>query len=284
LLAYLDVYTRWVGQLGAQKHTNLARKLVRRWIWQVVLNAALIAAVFIVAAFLGQRPPGWVKNLALTGTALRSALWLAATIVSLPLFIATFRKLQALAMLIAETKVSQAAAGERTSAIRSVVTQIIPFTGIALLGLYVLVLSSALLPSWEALLGLLILVAIVTGLFWRSFVRVYSKAQIALKETLAEQPAPRHDETPAPLRSLLRDAHLETISIKAGSNAASKLIRELQLRTRTGGSIVAIERDGVSIINPGPDEELLPGDKVLVLGNRDQLDQAKAVLSGEEPK
>ena len=34
-----------------------------------------------------------------------------------------------------------------------------------------------------------------------------------------------------------------------------------------------------SVINPGPDEELQPGDRVLLLGKRSQLDAAKAVLS-----
>jgi monovalent cation:H+ antiporter-2, CPA2 family len=123
-----------------------------------------------------------------------------------------------------------------------------------------------------------VLVAFTAWLFWRSFIKVYSKAQIALQETLAEPTAPRHEETPAPLRSLLRGADLESVGIRAESLAANKLIRELQLRTRTGGSIVAIERDGTSIINPGPDEELQPGDKVLVLGNRAQLDAAKTLL------
>jgi K+/H+ antiporter YhaU regulatory subunit KhtT len=32
------------------------------------------------------------------------------------------------------------------------------------------------------------------------------------------------------------------------------------------------------MINPGPDEELQPGDQVLLLGTRAQLDAAKATL------
>lgn len=278
LLAYLEVYTRWVGKQGDQKQTSMATKLVRRWLWQSALNGALVAAVFITAAFFGRHPPRWLHEWGMSGGTLRSALWLAAMIVSLPLLVATFRKLQAVGMLIAETKVTEAVAAERTAAIRAIVAQVIPFTGITLLGVYVLVLSSTLLPSWEALLVLLMIVAFIAWFFWRSFIKVYSKAQVALQETLTQPPEPRHDHAPAPLRSLLRDAHLETISISADSVAASKLIRELELRTRTGASIVAIERDGASIINPGPDEELKSGDKVLVLGSRSQLDEAKALL------
>ena len=58
-----------------------------------------------------------------------------------------------------------------------------------------------------------------------------------------------------------------------GSPVASKLIRELELRTRTGASVVGIERNGENIVNPGPDEELRVGDKLLLLGSSDQIAQ-----------
>jgi K+/H+ antiporter YhaU regulatory subunit KhtT len=35
----------------------------------------------------------------------------------------------------------------------------------------------------------------------------------------------------------------------------------------------------VSRVNPGPDEELLAGDQLLVLGSPAQLDQARALLA-----
>ena len=77
---------------------------------------------------------------------------------------------------------------------------------------------------------------------------------------------------------MLREADLESVTIAPASPAARKLIRELELRTRTGASIVGIERAGISLINPGPDEELQPGDQVLLLGSRAQLDAAKTAL------
>ena len=60
------------------------------------------------------------------------------------IFIATTRKLQALGMLIAETRVTNAAAGERTAAIRAIVTQVITIAGTVLRAFYVLVLTSTL--------------------------------------------------------------------------------------------------------------------------------------------
>lgn len=277
----LQVYTRWVGQIGTRQTTSMATQLMRRWILQMGLNAALIAGVFIAFAFVGQRPPAWMTNLGLSGQWLKAALWLVAVIFSLPMFIATTRKLQALGLLLAETKVSEAAAGERTAAIRSVVANAVPIAGTVALGLFVLLLSSTLLPPLNVLLVLLVIVGLIAWRLWQSFIKVYSKAQFALQETFAQQPEPRHDTSQVAKPSLLRDADLETITLATDSPAIGKMIRELELRTRTGASIVAIERGGFNSVNPGPDEELQVNDQVLLLGSPTQLEKARKHLLGD---
>jgi monovalent cation:H+ antiporter-2, CPA2 family len=287
LVNSLDIYTRWVGQLGSQRHASMATKLKWKWVSQMALNAALVAAIFIAAAYFERRPPEVLSRLGLGRQALKAALWLVAMILSLPMLIATFRKLQALGMLVAETRVTVAAAGERTAAIRSVVSQVIPAAGTIALGLFILVLSSTLLPTFNVVIVLLLIVGFITWLLWRSFIRVYSKAQFALQETFAQQPPQRPSPAPAALPSLLREADLETVTVDASSPVARKLIRELELRTRTGASVVGIERDGGNIINPGPDEELQAGDRILLLGTRPQLDLARKVfhpVQGSDPR
>ncbi len=273
----LELYTRWVGRLGSRRTPTRAAKLARRWTGQMALNAALIAAVFIAAASAGTHPPGWLKGLGLGAAGLKAALWFAAVVVSLPLLIATFRKLQALGLLVAETRVTPAAAGERTAAIRAIIAQIIPFAGVAALGLYVLVLSSALLPPLEILLLLAAMAALVAWQFWRAFIQIYSKAQAALADTFTQPPPPRTDVS-AP-HSLLREADLELVTLAADSPAADKRIGELQLRNQTGASIVSVERHGIRLTNPGPDELLQAGDQLVLLGTRAQLDAAKQALA-----
>ena len=77
-----------------------------------------------------------------------------------------------------------------------------------------------------------------------------------------------------------RAADLQTVTLIDGSPAVRRLIRELALRTHSGASVVGIERRGVPIINPGPDEELHSGDVVLLLGSATQIDSARKVLVG----
>lgn len=277
LVNSLNLYTRWVGQLGIQRQGRLAVRLFLRWSAQMALNAALVAGVFIAAAFVERQPPGWLQELGLRAEGLKATLWLAAMVASLPLLIATFRKLQALGLLVAKTKVSRAAAGERTEATRAIVAQVVPIAGVVGLGVFVFMLSSTLLPSRNVMILLLLIVAATTWWHWRAFVKIYSRAQIALQETFAQPPPPppRPPGPPAALQSLLREADVETVILAAGSPAIGRLIRELELRTRTGASIVGIERNGVNIINPSADEELQAGDQVVLLGNRTQLDAAR---------
>ena len=280
----LQIYTDWVGRIGRRNPDRITR-LIRKWSLQMLLNAALIAAVFVAVSFLATRSPAG-PVLGMPDSWVKSAFWLLAVVLSLPMFIATTRKLEALGLLLAEAKVTQRSAGVRAPMIRAIVAQVVPIGGTAILGLYGVVLSSALLTSWRALVVLLVLAGFLAWGLRRACIRIYSRAQIALEDTLAQPPVaragdadPGHPSAPV-LPALLRHAHLRTLSLGSDSRAAGLRIRELQLRTLSGASIVGIDRNGDSVINPGPDEELRAGDQVLLLGSAEQIAAAEGLLSG----
>jgi CPA2 family monovalent cation:H+ antiporter-2 len=200
-------------------------------------------------------------------------------ILSLPMLIAVVRKLQALGMLLAEMGVTRAAAGDRTDAIRAVVSNTIFIAGCTALFLFILLLSSTTLPSRNVLIVVAAVLIIATVLLWRAFIRLHAKAQGALYDTLSQPPVPRHHEPAPTLPSLLHEALLKTVTLAPESSATGRLIAELKLRTRSGASIVGIERAGQNVINPGPDEELQPGDRVVLLGSGDQLTVAAELLT-----
>jgi monovalent cation:H+ antiporter-2, CPA2 family len=127
---------------------------------------------------------------------------------------------------------------------------------------------------------LILIVTIAATLFRSILLRIYSRAEIALHETLLELPLLRPEEA-KPMPELLREAELETIEIPPGSTMVSRKLRDIPLRGQTGASIVAIERTGQRLINPGPDEVLLAGDRVLLLGQADQLPAARDLLATE---
>jgi CPA2 family monovalent cation:H+ antiporter-2 len=276
LADYLDLYTGWIGQLRQNRSSSLALQLARKWAWQMALNLVLVTAIFIGATFFRQRVLAWWPGIPEGDNGAKALLWLAAMGLSLPLLIAVFRKLQALGMLLSEVSVTREAGGARTETLRAVVSGTILIAGSLGLLQFVLLLSSALMPSWNVLIVLALLLALATVLLWRFFIRLYAGAQITLRETFA-QPAParRH---PIEHALILRDAELASVQVAEKSFADGKLISELELRARTGANIVAIERSGENLINPEPHEELRTGDRLLLLGNGGQLAAAAALL------
>jgi CPA2 family monovalent cation:H+ antiporter-2 len=185
-------------------------------------------------------------------------------------------------MLVSEMSVSRAAGGERTAALRGIVSSIVFWAGCVALLFIVLVFSSAILPSQNLLIVLAMALALVTLLLWRVFARVHSKAQIALRETLEDPPLAHPQRPPheSALVSILHEGGLGVVNIGPDSAVAGRMISELKLRTLTGASIVAIERDGRRIANPAASEELCCGDVVLLLGGAEQLDRARRLLEG----
>ena len=281
LANYLDLYTRWISLLRGSKTNNFAFKLARLWAIQMGICLVLVTAIFITATFFNYRVLVWWPTIPQGTNGVKSLLWLCAMTASLPLFIAVFRKLQALGMLLAEVSVTREAAGTRTETLRAIVSGTIFIAGcIALLQL-VLLLSSTILPTWNMLGVLALLLILATVLLWRFFIRLYAKAQINLRETFTQPPPSRHQPVEHALLPLLRDAGLASVRLLPGTFAEGKLISELGLRSTTGVNIVGIERGGENLINPAPDEELHAGDLLLLLGSRGQLNAATALLEGK---
>jgi CPA2 family monovalent cation:H+ antiporter-2 len=66
----------------------------------------------------------------------------------------------------------------------------------------------------------------------------------------------------------------ETLFIEPNSKAVGKTIGELQLRTKTGVSIIAITREDSTNVNPGPETVIRDGDVLVLLGSPEKIDQA----------
>jgi CPA2 family monovalent cation:H+ antiporter-2 len=81
------------------------------------------------------------------------------------------------------------------------------------------------------------------------------------------------------LSQFLAGTTTDTALILEGSPAVGKNLEELQLRSRSGVTVIAAVRNGTSTHNPGPDFRLEAGDVLVLLGSHKELDQAIQVLS-----
>ncbi len=274
----LDAYTHWVGQLGKSGSRRTPSAFLKKWWWQIALNLLLIAGVFVAAFAIRRKALLWWPDAPGGENGIKGMLWLSAMLLSLPMIIAVVRKWQAFAMLLSEMSVKRSAAGQNTPAIRSMVQTVAFLAGCVALMIFLLLLSSAVLPSWNLLIVLVLVLIAATVLLRRSFIRLHSRAQIALMETFEAPPAPHPHEGMTDVHPLLREAQLKAVTVSATSPAAGKVIAELKLRTQTGASIVGIERAGENVINPGIDEEIRAGDSVLLIGTSAQILKAEALM------
>jgi Kef-type K+ transport system membrane component KefB/Trk K+ transport system NAD-binding subunit len=75
---------------------------------------------------------------------------------------------------------------------------------------------------------------------------------------------------------------LEEIKVRPGSAASGKKLGELDLRARTGASVIALDRAGRSHFDLTADFQIFPGDRLVILGSRDSLHQAHRFLDESE--
>jgi CPA2 family monovalent cation:H+ antiporter-2 len=72
------------------------------------------------------------------------------------------------------------------------------------------------------------------------------------------------------LRNTMRVIETEWVRLTEGSPMLDKTIGELEIRSETGASVVAIIRDEDLLANPGPEVVLQAGDLMSILGTPDQ--------------
>ncbi len=90
------------------------------------------------------------------------------------------------------------------------------------------------------------------------------------------------DEAPHPkLATLCRLPGLVRLVVEAESAAAGRTLRELDLRSTTRASVVAIERGRDLVSNPKADYRLKPGDVLISLADGDAFAALQELLTGE---
>ncbi|MER6976512.1 cation:proton antiporter regulatory subunit [Streptomyces carpinensis] len=73
----------------------------------------------------------------------------------------------------------------------------------------------------------------------------------------------------------------ERVELTATSYWNGRLLGETRMRTETGVSIVAVLRRAEAVPSPAPDFRLAGGDTLIVIGTREGVDAAAAILGRE---
>ncbi|WP_313185208.1 cation:proton antiporter regulatory subunit [Sphingobacterium siyangense] len=76
----------------------------------------------------------------------------------------------------------------------------------------------------------------------------------------------------------LDDLRIEWYKVEGKNEGAGKTIGELEVRQRTGASIIAGIRDDDTVINPGPSYLISPGTTLVIAGKKNNIKLLKEIL------
>lgn len=268
-------YHRWLSRFGAIGKESIFWRLSQRRLIQIGVGVFFITGLLIVANPLYSRLVNVVGENWLFPSGTVILFWLTMGLVILIPLLAVWRNIGALALLYSQM----------TSRGREKET-IAPFLiehGIKLAaGLALLIWLSGFLPIrtggvWVVLL-IVAVVLLVLLFFRRKIIRIHSQFEVELEELLGTD-RPVQKPMPAWLRKY-GDWELNVNDFELPDHAVcgGRKIGDIALRGKFGCSIVAIDRQGFFLGNPGPETMLYPRDRLLLLGKDEQIAAARALL------
>lgn len=178
------LYAAWIQNIQPLENQTELKNAIKRSIKQVIINLFVVMAVFLSGAYLAKTHVGnWliqITNLYIQKT----IIWALALIVSLPFLIATYRKIKAISMILAELHVKERLDVPLTFSVRKIISEIIPILSILGIMIFISLLSASILPPIELLFVVLIIVIVLITFLLPWFIKLHSRLQINLLDSL----------------------------------------------------------------------------------------------------
>jgi CPA2 family monovalent cation:H+ antiporter-2 len=84
------------------------------------------------------------------------------------------------------------------------------------------------------------------------------------------------------LTEVLSEVGTDWLDVSADTVVVGRSIESLDVRRRTGASVLAVERQGQTTANPDPSLELAVGDRLLLFGSAEDLANVRKLLCGDD--
>ncbi|MEQ9076750.1 MAG: cation:proton antiporter [Sandaracinaceae bacterium] len=282
LQSLISLHEEWLERLRAGGSAVAAP--TRRAMRNLVVDSVALLLLLVLAAVLAPAAPARVAGWSgMSEEAARIAVTLAALLVAVPFLVGVARNAVRYARLRSGRLLGRANASTPSAEVGSralggmilaliVLALGVPFT--AALGFVVGVGYAA--------LGFGVGIIVVSIHLWRTAGRVdteFGTAVLRIGDALSthpyESPPSAHLSTPG-LISGLDDVVTFTVSEK--SAAAGKTLAQLDLRARTGATVIAVRRGEHSATLPAGDQSLEPGDLLALTGTQAAVDSAQSIL------
>ncbi|MCY0989320.1 cation:proton antiporter [Nannocystis sp. ILAH1] len=289
LQTFITFYQSWIEQLRSAPRTVSVWSQIRGDVVVLALDAALLWAVLAgsnlvhwwVVTELTERftlPPWLVELTWLGGTLLLAAIFL----------LGALRRAAALAHRLAEMVIPvRGGKLDLGSAPRHLFVLVLELALCLVVGLPLVGMAQPFLPLSAAPLVLLVVVVALVISVWRNIAHLHGHVRAGTElivEVLAKQSREGGGETTA--QSSLDDVQallpgfpdMTPVRLHEGSAAVGLTLAQINLRVRTGATVLAVSRDGASAEVPSPRELLRPGDILTLTGSEAAITTAKTLI------
>jgi CPA2 family monovalent cation:H+ antiporter-2 len=281
-----SLYQSWLESLRAAR-TGRRVVGVRRFARLALVDTVALAAIVIGSAFARPLLTEALTELGLGAISTSVLLGVATVIVCLPFAIGLLRCVRAIGFTLARAALPQADSGRTDLALapRRVLVVVIQLAALMALVLPLLALTGPFLPPWLGAPVLLAILVVVAVVFWRraddlvGHVRAGAEVVVELLRASAGQQdtfAAQHVE-----KTLPGLGEITPVVLPAGAPACGRTLAELDLRGKSGATVLAIERGGEARTVPSGNEPLCAGDVLALVGTHDAIERARALLRGD---
>lgn len=284
LTRLLITYRDWLSQIssvsGGQWWQLSKRRLVQIALEALFVTGLLIFSERILAEI---QASGWLAGFA-PGRVILSFWIIMGLVVIIPL-IAIWRNLAAVGMIFSE----EASRHTRLSA-QVIEAAIKVVSAVAMASWLARILPTESLPRWAWLIIAVILAGAV-AVFSRRMIYWHSRWEDTLSDVFRTPAASERDLSDSAARA--KPSWLATPSdwninvqecvLPEGAAGGGRTIADLRVRSQFGCSIMEIHRHGSTLIAPEPSQVLYGGDRLLLLGTREQIEKASEALTALTP-
>jgi monovalent cation:H+ antiporter-2, CPA2 family len=276
----VESYHDWLAQLRARQGSSVLWRLTGWRLGQIAAHMLFVSALLLfwqpgyrlLARMIGE-------DFLFTG-GLRILFWTAFGLLLTGPLLALWKNVEAITMILAEGTTRDRVHRER---IQPWVRRGLQLVAAVFLLNWLLTLLPLGGASTEAVLVVGGAVVVAAALLWTRLLHWHSRIEGELRSELrSASSAAGAAGVSLPVLEPTGGWNLEIaeVTLPPHSEFAGRAIREIGLRRDTGCSILILDRGGFTRINPGPDEPLYPGDRILLLGPPDRLPEAERMLSG----
>lgn len=268
----LEVYHGWLRQLAAAPGNRVWWQQGRRDVAKFVIEILIVTGLLLFAETIFHALARSSLVASLEGPTFRLVFWITLGVVILLPLAGMARSIESLARVITASLHGQTRLTDR------LILNLVRAAALVLTALWLwYLIPSGMLPveGWWILGGILALVMI---LFSHRLGLLQTQWHGSVEKVLggvAPMKVPQRWEKQSHDWAL----NLQEIELPENAACAGHTIGALEVRTRLGCTVVEINRQGFVLAGPEPHVALFPGDRLLVLGNPEQLAATRAALT-----